>query len=140
MMIECDNYEDVAIEKWSWGPFFVPKEMRCRGTNKLILNVESMNKLWAIRNAADFPFVITSAGRSPEYNDKVSNTGLDGPHTTGQAFDIAVFGTKAFWLINNAQKFGFTGIGVKQNGPMSKRFIHLDDLVTGKPRPWVWSY
>ena len=39
-----------------------------------------------------------------------------------------------------------TGIGVKQNGPAGKRFIHLDNLgskytkLTGGPRPWLWSY
>jgi len=39
-----------------------------------------------------------------------------------------------------------TGIGVKQNGPAGKRFIHLDNLgisytkLTGGPRPWIWSY
>jgi len=41
---------------------------------------------------------------------------------------------------------GVTGIGVKQNGPAGKRFIHLDNLgidytkLTGGLRPWVWSY
>ena len=38
------------------------------------------------------------------------------------------------------------GIGVKQNGPAEKRFIHCDNLgteykkMTGGPRPQVWSY
>jgi hypothetical protein len=49
-------------------------------------------------------------------------------------------------LVETAKKFGMTGIGVKQNGPAGKRFIHLDNLgskytkLTGGPRPWLWSY
>ena len=46
-------------------------------------------------------------------------------------------------LVEVAKKFGMTGIGVKQNGPAGKRFIHLDNLgsdytkLTGGPRPWL---
>jgi hypothetical protein len=49
-------------------------------------------------------------------------------------------------LVEVAKKYGMKGIGDKQNGPASKRFIHLDNLgsdytkLTGGPRPWVWSY
>ena len=141
MLLKRERYDNIPLDEWRWGPYFSSKEFRCRGTNQLILNTESMDKLWAIRKAADFPFIISSAGRTPEYNATVSSTGLDGPHTTGQAFDVVVYGVQAFWLISHAAEFGFTGIGVNQKGPYSKRFIHLDDLgANGKPRPWVWSY
>ena len=52
----------------------------------------------------------------------------------------------ALRLIEVAKKYVMTGIGVKQNGPAAKRFIHLDNLgisytkLTGGPRPWIWSY
>ena len=52
----------------------------------------------------------------------------------------------ALTLVDVAKKFGMTGIGVKQNGPPGKRFIHLDNLgsnytkLIGGPRPWFWIY
>ena len=141
-MLICEHWQDFPSDDWRWGPYFGPQEFRCRGTAKLILDYGAMDKLWAIRKAADFPFIITSAGRDPQYNDRVSSTGTTGPHTTGRAFDVKVYGERALWLVANAREFGFTGVGVKQNGPWGKRFVHLDDLepdVCG-PRPWVWSY
>ncbi len=45
-------------------------------------------------------------------------------------------------LVEVAKKYGMTGIGVKQNGPPGKRFLHLDNLgsdyykLTGGPRSW----
>lgn len=141
MIIVYDNWQDIAIEDWLWGPYFSPKEMRCRGTGELRINHGSMDKLLAIRKAAGFPFPITSAGRSPEYNVKISSSGEAGPHVLAQAFDIGVHGEQAYWLVNNAAKFGFTGIGLKQKGPFSQRFVHLDDATEIKgPRPWVWTY
>ena len=64
----------------------------------------------------------------------------------GQAVDVQISGADALRLVEVAKKFGMTGIGVKQNGPAGKRFIHLDNLgisytkLTGGPRPWLWSY
>ena len=52
----------------------------------------------------------------------------------------------ALRLVEVAKKYGMTGIGVKQNGPAGKRFIHLDNLgsictkLTGGSQPWVGSY
>ena len=80
----------------------------------------------------------------------MSSTGSSGPHTDhgdgGQAVDILISGADALRLVEVAKKYSMTGIGVKQNGPAGKRFIHLDNLgsdytkLTGGPRPWVWSY
>lgn len=123
---------------WRWGPEFSPNEFRCRGTGELRIDEDFMDALLALRRACDFPFIITSAGRNPTYNDIVSNTGLTGPHTE-MAVDIAISGERAFILLSKAASYGFTGIGVKQKGPHGKRFIHLDKLMTGS-RPWVWSY
>ncbi len=101
-----------------------------------------MEKLIALREHLDFPFIITSAYRCPEYNQKVSTTGPNGSHTTGRAIDIAVYGEQAYKLIRYAPQFKFNGIGVSQTGSHRSRFIHLDDLtrVDGYPRPWVWGY
>ena len=102
--------------------------------------------------------IVSSGYRSPDYNDKVSNTGRAGPHTSGKAMDIKICGGDAYrflsavWAINEeipVTPLGknypsiFTGIGISQRGPHKSRFIHLDSLTddeTEGPRPWIWSY
>lgn len=113
------------------------------GKTPVIIMPDTLDRLQLLRNYCGFPFRITSAYRSPEYNSKVSSTGEHGPHTTGRAFDINVYGEKVNILIYFAHKVGFTGIGVKQKGPYASRFVHIDDLEnheTNGPRPWAWSY
>jgi len=59
---------------------------------------------------------------------------------------VLISGADALRLVEVANRYSMTGIGVKQNGPVGKRFIHLDNLeskytkLTGGPRPWLWSY
>lgn len=123
-------------------PHFSESELSCncgecdRGSE--FMNTEFMRKLVAIRRELDFPLPVTSAYRCPDYNDQVSSTGETGPHTTGHAVDIAVSGHKASKLVAAAVRHGMTGIGVNQKG--EGRFIHLDDLGNGYPRPTMWSY
>jgi hypothetical protein len=84
------------------------------------------------------PIRASSVYRCSDYNDLVSSTGRDGPHTKG-AVDALTFGEEAYDLIANALSLGWQGVGVSQKGPREQRFIHLDRL-PGPPRPWVWSY
>lgn len=95
-----------------------------------------------LRHLYGHPMVVSSGYRSPEYNARVSSTGLDGPHTTGRAADFAVSGNRAHRLLRFALELGFSGIGISQKGPHHTRFIHLDTLTSADhvPRPWVWSY
>lgn len=124
----------------SW-EFFSRDELACRHCGRMEMAPGFMAKVEAFRRAAGFPFVVTSAYRCPEHNAKVSGTGPTGAHTTGRAIDIAVSGERAYWIIANANRYGFTGVGVKQHGPHGKRFLHLDDLnAPDYPRPSVWSY
>ena len=120
--------------------YFTRTELQCRcGCGLERMDRDFMRKLEAMREAASFPFIVTSAYRCPEHNARVSSTGRAGPHTTGRAIDIAAQGERALWLVANAPRFGFTGIGVRQKG--SGRFIHLDDLQAPDfPRPNIWSY
>lgn len=123
--------------------YFSEDELKCRcGCGKANMNPNFMKKLIALRDFLDFPLKVTSAYRCSDYNEKVSTTGSNGPHTTGRAIDIAVFGNQAFNLMRYAPCFEFHGLGVKQNGPHNQRFIHIDDLIQddGSPRPWVWGY
>jgi zinc D-Ala-D-Ala carboxypeptidase len=94
-----------------------------------------------LRDRCGFPLVISSGYRTPEYNAKVSNTGTNGPHTTGKAADILISGERAYIVLREAMAMGvFTGIGIKQTG--EGRFIHLDICTEndGFPRPMLWSY
>ena len=85
---------------------------------------------------------VTSGYRTPEHNRRVSRTGYEGPHTTGRAVDVAAFGERALRIVRIALAHGFTGIGLKQNGPHHLRFVHLDDLAGDHrtPRPRIWTY
>lgn len=91
-----------------------------------------------LRERVGFPLIVTSGYRCPEYNKKVSSTGLNGPHTTGRAVDLAVSHDKAYFVLQQAFVMGFTGVGVKGHG--ASRFIHLDMITDPEKRPRVWSY
>jgi uncharacterized protein YcbK (DUF882 family) len=100
---------------------------------------EFMPKIVAMRRELGFPFIVTSGYRCPIHNQNVSNTGPNGPHTTGHAIDIHGSHEKALSIVRAAFDHGITGIGIKQHGPVTGRFIHLDDLKSS-PRPHIWSY
>ena len=99
-----------------------------------------MDKLERLRVQFDKPMPINSAARCSKWNALVSQTGDDGPHTTGRAVDIGVRGADALLLIVLAARSGFTGVGVQQKN--GKRFVHLDDLPNSasQPRPHIWTY
>ncbi len=124
--------------------FFTLEELKCKcgqcGSTGNEMIPEFMVMIVAIRKEADFPFVITSAYRCPEYNAKVSDTGPNGPHTTGMAMDIKCDGEQAWHILNLAYHFSMPGVGVRQKEGEA-RYVHLDDCDAEKfPRPRAWSY
>ena len=122
-------------------PHFSKAEVACKCGCGLLPPQSLMDRAERVRVKVGFPMPVNSGARCPEYNAKVSGTGLTGPHTKG-ALDIGVSGKQALAVIAAAQEEGMTGIGVKQHGPYAKRFVHLDDLpnADGQPRPHLWSY
>lgn len=89
------------------------------------------------RHRCGFPITVNSGYRSPEYNNQVSSTGLNGPHTTGKAADYGMSGERLYIGVREAMAMKvFTGIGIAKN------FIHLDTLTEadGFPRPRIWVY
>ncbi|KKL46568.1 hypothetical protein LCGC14_2344220 [marine sediment metagenome] len=136
-----DHWRDVPKDKWPW-PNFTPFEMRCRGTDRLIVVPAFMDRLQGLRTLLGKPLLVSSAYRDPSYNAKVSSTGRMGPHTTGRAIDLLVYGERAYHVAGSAYAAGFTGIGLRQEGAFNHRFIHLDDLdtVLNAHRPTVWTY
>jgi uncharacterized protein YcbK (DUF882 family) len=137
-----DSAAEVPIGEWSWPHIDPAREWACRGTGKLLLDTEFLDLVEDLRTLCGWPLIITSGYRTPMYNASVSTTGLTGPHTTGRALDIRIYGHRAFLLIIHAMTLGFTGIGVSQKGAHASRFVHLDMVPDGPgaPRPWVWSY
>lgn len=123
--------------QWAW-PNFTPEEL-ASGDGKPWPIVsrparEALDALQALRRDLGFPFQITSAFRSEEWNAKVGGA-PNSMHLYGIAFDIACRGEEAFAIVANAGAYGFRGIGVAQKG--ASRFIHLD---TRKGERALWSY
>lgn len=92
-----------------------------------------MSFMTDMRESLNFPFVINSGHRCPMYNDLISSTGKDGPHTIAAA-DVKASFERAYALVELAYGYGL-GVGQKQHGPVSGRFIHLDNL--GRR---LWTY
>lgn len=115
---------------------FSSSELECRHCNECKMDESFMEWLQALRTVYCKPITISSGYRCPEYNDRVSSTGLEGPHTTGKAVDIAVDREEASVLLELAYKLGVKGVGINQKG--SNRFLHFDLLDEG--RPTIWSY
>ncbi len=124
---------------WKWTKF-AKDELQCRHCKKIVVVEEFMDRLQSLRMEYGKPMIIVSGYRCPTHNQAVSSTGPNGPHTTGRAVDISVDGRDTYKLLDLVKKHGFTGIGIKQKGPMGTRFMHLDDLVIPNVRPNVWTY
>ena len=119
---------------------FTEKELRCNCCDKNLMNEAFLERLQTVRNKFGAAMYLTSGYRCPVHNSKISALGsMDGPHTTGHAVDVKVSGHNALRLINIALDCGMQGVGIKQNGEYSSRFVHLDDLTEGV-RPHIWSY
>ena len=121
---------------------FSAEELVCPCCNRMRMAKGFLEKLEFIRQNSGFPFPVTSGYRCSAHNTEVSTTGMGGPHTTGHAVDIAIYGSEALHVIDWAIKMGMIGIGLKQHGPHAGRFIHIDDLEqpAHTPRPWIWTY
>lgn len=132
--------------QWASVRYFTAAEFICRGitccggTERM--DEDFVLRLDDLRKALGKPLIVTSGYRCPEHNAAVSKTGRNGPHVSGKACDIAVFGRDTYTIIRLALERDITGIGVFQKGPHGRRFLHLDTLsdAPGRPRPWVWSY
>lgn len=124
--------------------YFTEDEMRCRcGCGRVEMDEGFMAKLDALRHSFGQPMTVTSGFRCENHPAERNKKSRNGAHRRGRAADIAVTHAKALSLILMAGSMGFTGIGVKQHGPVAGRFIHVDDLPTGdpeQPRPTTWSY
>ena len=134
----------MTLTEWAKIRHFTRSEFICNCCGIEHMNFGFMQALDELRDGLDFPFVVSSGYRCPAHNDRVSSTGHTGPHTTGRAVDIKIYGELAYRLVTAATggPIRFTGIGLKQTGHHLKRFVHLDDLAANdsRNRPWIWTY
>jgi|TARA_Y100001951_G_C11180659_1_gene205742 uncharacterized protein YcbK (DUF882 family) len=124
---------------WELYKNFKAEEFACQHCGKEGISEHLVSNLQNLRTYLDFSFVVSSGYRCPDHPIEAAKT-EPGMHATGLAVDILCRGTEAYKIVTNACDYGFTGIGVSQNG--NNRFIHLDiaTQADGKFRPTVWSY
>lgn len=121
------HWSNVPASAWRW-PDFSPAEIACRGTGRLLVNEDALDRLQALRKALGRPMIVNSGYRSPEHNARVGGA-LRSQHLQGAAFDISMANHAPAEFITAAGKAGFRGIGTY---PRSN-FIHID---TGPTRNW----
>ncbi len=121
------HWRNVPATAWRW-PDFSPAEIACRGTGKLLVNEQALDRLQALRRALDRPMIVNSAYRSPEHNARVGGA-KKSQHLSGAGFDISMANHDPEDFIAAAREAGFTGIGTY---PRSN-FVHID---TGPARVW----
>jgi hypothetical protein len=121
------HFRDLPGSLWRW-PNFSPAEIACRGTGKLKLVPEALDKLQALRDLLGKPLIIRSAYRSPEHNRAVGGA-TRSKHMDGAAFDIAMSNHDPVAFEAAAREVGFLGFGFY---PRSG-FIHVD---LGPARQW----
>lgn len=125
------HWRNLPATAWHW-PNFSPAEIACRGTGKLLVNDDALDRLQELRVTLGKPLIVNSAYRSPEHNRKVGGAKAS-KHLEGTAFDISMANHDPAAFIAAARKAGFKGIGTY---PRSN-FIHID---TGPARSWGESF
>lgn len=124
---EYTHWRDVPMTLWRWKNFS-PAELACRGTGRLLIDEDALDRLQKLREHVGSPLIITSAYRSPQHNARVG--GKKGSlHLQGKAYDIAVANHDPAHLIRAAKQCGFQGIGTYPR----QGFVHVD---TGSRRQW----
>ena len=114
---------------------FKPTEFECSCCQTLDINSDLVDLLQEARDKLG-PLTITSAYRCPSHNDKVSSTGLSGPHTTSKAVDIHVSNSQHRKELIDHFTNKVTGLGI------AKSFIHIDIISSEElsHRPNCWLY
>jgi hypothetical protein len=126
--IEATHWRDA--EGWRW-PHFSAQEMACRGTGKIKIASELMDKLEALRATVGKPLRVNSGYRSPEYNATLEGAAPKSEHVQGRAVDISMAGHDPAEFYAAAKAIGFRGFGFYPEP--HNNFMHLD---IGAARTW----
>jgi uncharacterized protein YcbK (DUF882 family) len=121
------------MEKWK---NFSLDEFKCQcGCGHVSVHSDLLDLLQKARDVLG-PITITSAFRCPDHNDKVSSTGLAGPHTTSKAVDIHVSNGQHRKQLIDYFSNKVTGLGI------AKTFIHIDIIskeeLSHRPNAWIY--
>lgn len=122
------HWSRVTAGEWRW-PDFSPEEMACRGTGRLVVDEEAMDKLQEFRDAVGAPFIVNSAYRSPEHNKAVGGA-KSSYHLQGRAFDISMANHDPAEFKERAERMGWGGIGTYPAARLN--FIHIDTGPAGR--------
>lgn len=137
------NLGAMAPSFWRWPHINPAHEWADHVDGSIVVETDFLDRFERLRAALGYALPINSGYRTPAHNRAVSTTGDNGPHTTGRACDIRIYGARALDLITAARALGFTGFGVQQKEtvPLLERYVHVDDLTApAYPRPGLWSY
>jgi len=126
-LIYFKNWKDVPADMWRW-PNFSPEEIACRGTGKVGIDFDAMDKLQALRQRLGAPVMLNSAYRSPEHNKAVGGA-TNSQHLKARAFDVSMANHDPEAFEAAARAVGFTGFGFYRRS----KFIHVD---IGPAREW----
>ena len=120
---------------------FGPDEFRCQcGCKAVEMDPDFIAALQRIRDEAG-PMKISSGYRCPKHPIEAKKRRGPGAHSTGQAADILVSGSRALNLLRVALTHDeIQGVGVNQRGAHTGKFIHLDTVTEKFPRPAIWTY
>lgn len=114
-------------------PYFTDAELASPDVGYAVMYGPFMDLLVELRRRMDMPLQVTSGYRTRKHNKKIGGASSSA-HLYGCAVDIAIGGKVVYQLVKIAMELGFTGIHVKNHGPMRKRFVHLD-YITGAQVP-----
>lgn len=120
------HYTDIDPKDWPL-KWFTPRELASKGNGSLLVNMDALSRLDAMRELIGRPMIINSAYRDPLYNARVGGAPMS-MHKFGRAFDVSLRGHYKADLIRAAKQVGFTGFGVNYH-----TFLHID---TGRSRQW----
>ena len=125
MKREYKHYSQAT--NWQW-PYFSPRELACKGTGRLMIDVDALGKLHDLRERLDAPMILTSAYRSPPHNRAVGGA-THSKHMDAIAFDVRMDNHDPHEFEAAARAVGFTGFGYYPK----QGFMHID---TGPARSW----
>lgn len=125
--IAYNHHSLVPPDEWKW-PNFSPAELACKGTGRIMLDIDALDALQRLRHRLGKPLLITSAYRSPEHNKRVGGA-KNSFHMKGVAFDVQMANHDPVDFEKTARAEGFRGFGYY---PKSG-FMHID---TGPARTW----
>lgn len=128
MKISYKHFSEFPAAQWHW-PSFSPREMACKGTGKIMIDTDAMDRLQKLRDTLGKPIIVTSAYRSPEHNARVKGV-KNSLHMQAEAFDVSMTNHCPQQFEAAARAAGFSGFGYYSK---KNNFMHID---IGPARTW----